>query len=51
MEGTWFDNIAPEDLRRVKQSMIEHLRRNFPEIYGDLKDEPEAKSNKKKEEK
>jgi len=45
MEGTWFDNIAPKDLRRVKQNMIEYLRNYWPEIYGDLKDEPEDESD------
>jgi len=44
MEGTYFDNITPqltpEQLRRVKQNMIDHLRQYYPELYGDLKDEP-----------
>ena len=39
IEGSWFDNIPPEKLRAIKQRMVEYLRSNFPQIYGDLKDE------------
>ena len=44
-EGTWWYSdplpyIAPKDLRRLKQNMIDYLKRECPQIYGDLKDEP-----------
>ena len=40
MEGSFFDNIPPDKLRQIKQNMIEYLRRECPQIYGGLKDEP-----------
>lgn len=45
MEGSWFNNIPLKKLRGIKQAMIEYLRREVPEIYGDLKDEPEIESS------
>lgn len=40
MTGSYFDNIPPEKVRKIRQRMIKYLRREVPVIYGDLKDEP-----------
>ena len=40
MTGSYFDNISADKVRRIRQNMIEYLRREVPELYGDLKDEP-----------
>jgi len=48
MRGSWYNKFneeplhkfSKEQIRQIRQNMIEYLRRECPQIYGDLKDEP-----------
>ena len=42
--GKTFESFSPEALRKIRQSMVEYLRKECPQIYGDLKDEPDSSS-------
>jgi hypothetical protein len=53
MECSWFEKFdetsqplkfSAEQIRKIRQNMIEYLRRECPELYGDLKDEPDVSS-------
>lgn len=42
--GITFESLSPEALRNIRQNMVEYLRNTCPQIYGDLKDEPDISS-------
>lgn len=39
MKDSYFDNMSEDEIKKVRQNIIDYLKREMPSIYGDLKDE------------